>query len=86
MRLTRSKLERWCHLPLFDNVVIGCFVRLLIGQNGDKTVYRVAEVIGVQEGNKIYNLGKTRTNKTLKLRYAHQVMYIRFLYINSSNM
>lgn len=82
MRLTRSKLERWCHLPLFDNVVIGCFVRLLIGQNGDKTVYRVAEVIGVQEGNKIYNLGKTRTNKTLKLRYAHQERPFRMEFVS----
>ncbi len=76
MRLTRSKLERWCHLPHFDEVVLGAFVRITIGVNeAGESVYRVCEIVGVIEGPKIYKLGKTRTNKVLKLRHAQQVRY-----------
>ena len=76
MRLTRTKLERWCHLPMFEDAVMGAFVRLSIGPNHEGvSVYRVAEIIGVVEGPKIYKLGKTRTNKYLKLRHGHQVIF-----------
>ena len=82
MQLSRSKLERWCHLPHFDEIVLGAFVRITIGVNEEgNSVYRVCEIVGVVEGPKIYKLGKTRTNKVLKLRHAQQVRYLFFITI-----
>ena len=61
---------------MFEDAVMGAFVRLSIGPNHEGvSVYRVAEIIGVVEGPKIYKLGKTRTNKYLKLRHGHQVIF-----------
>lgn len=50
-------------MPFFDRIAKGCFVKVGIGQHNNAPVYRVAEVIGVHETAKIYNLGKTKTNK-----------------------
>lgn len=51
------------HMPFFDRIAKGCFIRIGIGQNNGTSVYRAAEVMGVYETAKIYQLGKTRTNK-----------------------
>lgn len=63
IRLSRHKLERFVHMPFFDRIVKGCFVKIGIGQQGSMSIYRVAEVIGVYETVKVYVLGNTRTNK-----------------------
>ena len=70
IRLSRHKMEKFVHLPFFNRVAIGCFVRIGIGNNNGsgKPVYRVAEISGVCETGKVYQLGSTRTNKGLKLR------------------
>ncbi|TRY86808.1 hypothetical protein DNTS_020529 [Danionella cerebrum] len=41
IRLSRHKLERWCHMPFFSNTVTGCFVRIGIGNSSNKPVYRM---------------------------------------------
>lgn len=41
VRLSRHKLERWCHMPFFAKTVTGCFVRIGIGNHNSKPVYRV---------------------------------------------
>lgn len=77
-------MEAWCHLPYFAEVVNNCFVRIGIGENMDgRPVYRVAEIMGVEEGPKVYNLGKTRTNKILKLRHAHQERQFRLEFVSN---
>ncbi|KAF5288052.1 hypothetical protein FQR65_LT12102 [Abscondita terminalis] len=63
IRLSRHKLERFVHLPFFERIARGCFIKVGIGQNNSQPVYRVAEVTGVYETAKIYQLGNTRTNK-----------------------
>lgn len=63
IRLSRHKLERFVHLPFFDRLAKGCFVKIGIGQHNNMPVYRVAEITGVYETAKVYNLGKSRTNK-----------------------
>ena len=42
VRLSRNKLERWCHMPFFAKTVTGCFVRIGIGNSSSKPVYRVS--------------------------------------------
>ena len=95
-------LYRWVHMPFFEDLVKGCFVRIGIGQNEGRSIYRVslchvydrhvyymyfvffrqflfhfdfihrllqvAQILGVVETAKVYNLGCTRTNKGLRLR------------------
>lgn len=63
IRLSRHKLERFVHMPFFDRIAKGCFIRIGIGQHNGAAVYRAAEVIAVYETAKIYQLGSTRTNK-----------------------
>lgn len=80
---------RFVHLPTFEKTVIGCFVRIGIGNYNGVPVYRVcfhnlicvcnifntftlqkvAEICNVCETAKVYQLGSTRTNKGLRLKY-----------------
>ncbi|KAK0092099.1 hypothetical protein PV326_002205 [Microctonus aethiopoides] len=83
VRLSRYKMERFVHLPFFDRVVQGCFVRIGIGNNNGKPVYRVAEISGVCETGKIYQLGGTRTNKGLKLRHGAQERVFRLEFVSN---
>lgn len=45
IRLSRFKLERWCHMPFFKQTVVGCFVKIGIGNNDGKPVYRVGATV-----------------------------------------
>ena len=46
IRLSRHKMERFVHLPIFSKAIIGCFVRIGIGSNQGRPVYRVSTVPG----------------------------------------
>lgn len=85
VRLSRFKMERWCHMPYFKKTVVGCYVRIGIGQNNGKSVYRVAEITDVVETAKIYQLGTTRTNKGLKLRYCAQERVYRLEFVSNQD-
>ncbi|CAD6201403.1 GSCOCG00000206001-RA-CDS [Cotesia congregata] len=85
VRLSRHKMERFVHLPFFDRVVRGCFVRVGIGNNNGKPVYRVAEISGVCETSKIYQLGGTRTNKGLRLRHGAQERVFRLEFVSNQD-
>lgn len=41
VRLSRHKMERFLNLPNFEKVITNCFVRISIGNNNSKPVYRV---------------------------------------------
>ncbi|XP_034531287.1 RNA polymerase-associated protein RTF1 homolog [Notolabrus celidotus] len=83
IRLSRHKLERWCHMPFFAKTVTGCFVRIGIGNNSSKPVYRVAEIVDVVETAKIYQLGTTRTNKGLQLRHGGDTRVFRLEFVSN---
>ncbi|XP_030854817.1 RNA polymerase-associated protein RTF1 homolog [Strongylocentrotus purpuratus] len=85
IRLSRNKIEKWVHMPFFPRTTIGCFVRIGIGQNNGRPVYRVAEIIDVVETAKIYPLGATRTNKGLKLKYASQERVFRLEFVSNQD-
>ncbi|CAL4069300.1 unnamed protein product, partial [Meganyctiphanes norvegica] len=84
IRLSRFKMERFVHLPIFNKAVIGCFVRIGIGNNNGRPVYRVAEITEVVETAKIYQLGNTRTNKGLRLRHGTQERVFRLEFVSNS--
>lgn len=83
IRLSRHKLERWCHMPFFAKTVTGCFVRIGIGNSSSKPVYRVAEIVDVVETAKIYQLGTTRTNKGLQLRHGGDTRVFRLEFVSN---
>jgi len=83
-RLSRNNIERFCHLPSFGKIVIGCYVRIGIGQHEGKSVYRVAEILDVCETAKVYNIGKARTNKGLKLRHGGQERVFRLEFVSNN--
>lgn len=85
LRLSRYKMERFVNLPIFERVVLNCFVRINIGNNAQnqKPVYRVAEILGVVETAKIYLLGKIRTNLGLRLRHGTQERVFRLEFISN---
>lgn len=83
IRLSRHKLERFVHLPFFERIAKGCFIKIGIGQNNSLPVYRVAEVMGVYETAKIYKLGNTRTNKGLRIRHGTQDRIFRLEFVSN---
>ncbi|XP_034105298.1 RNA polymerase-associated protein Rtf1 [Drosophila albomicans] len=83
LRLSRFKMERFVNLPIFESTVVNCFVRISIGNNGQKPVYRVAEIVGVVETGKIYSLGTTRTNRGLRLKHGTQERVFRLEFISN---
>ncbi|XP_070613326.1 RNA polymerase-associated protein RTF1 homolog [Erythrolamprus reginae] len=83
VRLSRHKFERWCHMPFFAKTVTGCFVRIGIGNHNSKPVYRVAEITGVVETAKVYQLGATRTNKGLQLRHGNDQRVFRLEFVSN---
>ncbi|XP_042212673.1 RNA polymerase-associated protein RTF1 homolog isoform X2 [Homarus americanus] len=84
IRLSRHKMERFVHLPIFSKAIIGCFVRIGIGNFEGRPVYRVAEITEVCETAKIYQLGNTRTNKGLRLKHGSQERVFRLEFVSNS--
>lgn len=85
IRLSRTKIERFLFLPHFRNIVNGCFVRIGIGNNpAGQSVYRCTEVVEVVETAKVYQLGKTKTNQGLKLKFGKQERVFRLQFISNS--
>uniref|UniRef100_A0A8C2X0Q2 RNA polymerase-associated protein RTF1 homolog n=1 Tax=Cyclopterus lumpus TaxID=8103 RepID=A0A8C2X0Q2_CYCLU len=78
VRLSRHKLERWCHMPFFAKTVTGCFVRIGIGNSSSKPVYRVS-----LETAKVYQLGTSRTNKGLQLRHGGDTRVFRLEFVSN---
>lgn len=78
-------MEKWVHLPDFGKIISGCFVRIGIGQHEGRSIYRIAEILEVCDTPKIYNIGKTRTNKGLKLRHGHQERVFRLEFVSNNS-
>eukprot|EP00053_Salpingoeca_punica_P013401 m.121223 g.121223 ORF g.121223 m.121223 type:complete len:615 (+) comp16197_c0_seq2:1108-2952(+) len=84
IRLSRHRLEQWCHETFFKDLVTGCFVRIGIGQNEGTAVYRVAQIVGLKEG-RIYSLGRTRTNMALLLKHGVSERPFRIEYVSNED-
>ncbi|KAL3318010.1 RNA polymerase-associated protein rtf1 [Cichlidogyrus casuarinus] len=85
IRLSRFKLENWIHMPFFNTLVTGCFVKIHIGINQGVPVYRCAEIADVVEGHKVYDLGNTRTNKCLILKASKQCSSFRIAFVSNQD-
>ncbi|CAG8447252.1 133_t:CDS:2 [Funneliformis mosseae] len=70
IQVSRHMLVNWMFAPFLADAVVGCFVRLHIGDREDKQVYRLCEIEGVETTENKYYVDKTITNKVLRLRHA----------------
>lgn len=62
--LPRRRLARWCNEPFFDQAVLGCFVRLFIGESDDrKKCYRLCEIVGVEKSKSEYKFPTTASHE-----------------------
>ncbi|KAH8860008.1 RNA polymerase-associated protein RTF1 isoform 2 [Schistosoma japonicum] len=84
IRLSRFKMEKWVHMPFFDDLIKGCFVRINIGLHQGVPIYRCAEIVDVVETPKIYDLGDTRTNKGIVVRVGKDQSTFRLAFISNS--
>ena len=48
-------------------------------------MYRIAEILEVCDTPKIYSIGKSRTNKGLKLRHGHQERVFRIEFVSNNS-
>lgn len=87
LRISRFKLEKFINLPIFEKTVIGCFVRINIGNNNvsQKLVYRVAEIVGVVETAKVYQFGRSRTNKGIMLKHGSHERVFRLEFVSNQD-
>lgn len=83
IKLSRFRIEKWCHAPFFKKVAVGCFVRIGIGMNQGVSIYRVAEITDVVETAKVYQLGSTKTNKGFKLRHGEDERTYRLEFVSN---
>ncbi len=83
VKLSRFRIEKWCHAPFFKKIACGCFVRIGIGMNAGTSIYRVAEVLDVVETAKVYTLGTTKTNKGFKLRHGEDERTYRLEFVSN---
>uniref|UniRef100_A0AC35GD79 Plus3 domain-containing protein n=1 Tax=Panagrolaimus sp. PS1159 TaxID=55785 RepID=A0AC35GD79_9BILA len=86
IRLSRHKLAKLCHTPFFDKTVLGCFVRIGVGQVNGLQVYRAAQVVAVVESAMVYNVDSTRTNKALRLKHGPDERVWRLEFISNSEI
>jgi len=87
IRLSRFKLDKFVHLPIFKRTVIGCFVKIGIGKSPEgKDVYRCCEIVDTCETGKIYNVMKTKTNVGLKLRFGKDTKIFRLQFVSNQQV
>uniref|UniRef100_A0A1I8C387 Plus3 domain-containing protein n=1 Tax=Meloidogyne hapla TaxID=6305 RepID=A0A1I8C387_MELHA len=86
----RRRLARIVNAPFFHKTVVGCFVRVQIGNHEGKPTYRIAQVVDVVETAKVYEVEPNtdiRTNKGLKLKICNSdaQRVIRLEFVSNSN-
>ncbi|KAK6097970.1 RNA polymerase-associated protein rtf1 [Batrachochytrium dendrobatidis] len=70
--VTRDELERWVHADFFSSTIIGCFVRIGVGNdpNTREQVYRLARVVETPAYHRVYRLAGTLTKIALKIAHG----------------
>lgn len=70
LTLTRNKIVDLLNSRRFEELVKGCFVRYLIDSNAstNNNSYIIAQIVGVAEGTKEYNVNNVKTKVLLKLQ------------------
>lgn len=86
IRISRTQMEAWCHTPFFAKTVKDAFVKVGIGSKNSTPVYRICQIISVDEGPEVYNLNKTRTNKIIRVRHSKFEKTFKLEYVSNTDV
>ncbi|BFZ65343.1 RNA polymerase-associated protein rtf1 [Saitoella coloradoensis] len=84
IRISRKFLGKFLYYPAFENAIRDAFVRINIGQDRGENVYRVAQIKGVVEKGKTYNVEGTPTNLRLECQHGKAVKDFEMSFVSSS--
>ncbi|CAI9087511.1 OLC1v1021590C1 [Oldenlandia corymbosa var. corymbosa] len=72
--IRRSKLAKWLMEPFFDDLMVGCFVRVGVGKSKTGPVYRLCSVRGVDasDPDRLYKLDNKTTYKYLNVVWGNE--------------
>ncbi|XP_052201315.1 protein RTF1 homolog isoform X2 [Diospyros lotus] len=72
--IRRSKLAKWFMEPFFDELIVGCFVRVGIGKSRSGPIYRLCVVRNVDatDPDRQYKLENKTTYKYLNVVWGHE--------------
>jgi len=82
-KITRTELARFVYCPFFEKLVVGCYARIGLGNNNGVPQYRIVEILGVVETEKVYTFEGKRTNKGLKMRNGADQRVFRMEFISN---
>lgn len=84
IRSTRDNLLKFLYRDEFDEVMPGTLVRLSVGRQGNKHMYRIARIESVKRGGKIYQFYNKPCNTYLELSQAQSTHTIEMSFISDS--
>ncbi|KFK26330.1 rna polymerase-associated protein rtf1 [Arabis alpina] len=72
--IRRSKLAKWLMEPFFEELIVGCFVRVGIGRSKSGPVYRLCMVknVDANDPDKTYKLENKTTHKYLNVIWGNE--------------
>ncbi|MCD7459939.1 hypothetical protein HAX54_042354, partial [Datura stramonium] len=72
--IRRSKLAKWFMEPFFDELIVGCFVRVGIGRSRSGPIYRLCMVrnVDASDPNRQYKLENKTTSKYLNVVWGNE--------------
>ncbi|KAE9461838.1 hypothetical protein C3L33_06251, partial [Rhododendron williamsianum] len=72
--IQRSKLAKWLMEPFFDELIVGCFVRVGIGKSKTGPIYRLCMVrnVDASDPNRQYKLENKTTSKYLNVIWGNE--------------
>ncbi|KAF3634595.1 Protein RTF1 -like protein [Capsicum annuum] len=72
--IRRSKLAKWFMEPFFDELIVGCFVRVGIGRSRSGPIYRLCMVrnVDASDPNRQYKLENKTTSKYLNVIWGNE--------------
>ncbi|KAF8093337.1 hypothetical protein N665_0384s0024 [Sinapis alba] len=78
--IRRSKLGKWFMEPFFEELIVGCFVRVGIGRSKSGPIYRLCMVKNVDaaDPDKAYKLENKTTHKYLNVFWGNETSAARW--------
>lgn len=72
--IRRSKLAKWFMEPFFDDLIVGCFVRVGIGRSRSGPIYRLCIVrnVDASDPDRLYKLDNKTTYKYLNVVWGNE--------------
>ncbi|KAK7336935.1 hypothetical protein VNO77_17489 [Canavalia gladiata] len=78
--IRRSKLAKWFMEPFFEELIVGCFVRVGIGRSKSGPIYRLCMVknVDASDPDRQYKLENKTTSKYLNLIWGNETSAARW--------